>query len=66
MRVVIHDGNTGDVVSRGKDLQDCSPDAAPDDPEVLEAYDALQRIGRFWIGGGAAALFLLTVDRETP
>ena len=31
-----------------------------DDPEYAEALDELHKSGRFWVGGGAAALSLLT------
>jgi hypothetical protein len=31
-----------------------------DDPEYAEALDELQKTGRYWVGGGAAALSLLT------
>ena len=35
-------------------------DAIPDDDERIEAMEELERMGRAWIGGGAAQLFYLT------
>lgn len=31
-----------------------------DDGEFFQALDELKRVGRYWVGGGAAPLFYLT------
>jgi hypothetical protein len=59
MKIKIYtiDQNTGTQTLEGE----CDLDEAldRDDPEYIEALDALQRQGRYLVGGGAAPLSLL-------
>jgi hypothetical protein len=55
MRVNVYDGATDQLISEGADLLDCFDTEA--EPEAYDAAHAeLSKIGRVWIGGGAAPL----------
>jgi hypothetical protein len=45
-----------EVFERYSELRDCFPE---DDIGYEEAYYEIGQVGRFWVGGGAAPLFLL-------
>lgn len=53
----------GATVAATCDLLECSPDADHYDPESAHALEALlrelNRVGHYWVGGGAAPLILL-------
>ncbi len=60
-RVNVCDGVTGDEVHHGILLVDAMADAQD---ELEHARRELQLAGRYWIGGGAAPLFILLLCRE--
>ena len=61
MNVNIYEEDGLTPVTLGADLREvCGDDLAM----LYEAQDELQRIGRYWIGGGAAPLFYLTPARS--
>lgn len=47
------------VTPRAIDI-DLSEVCGDDDAEFFAAQDELKRVGRYWIGGGAAPLFYIT------
>lgn len=57
MQVNIFEEDTVTPFALGADLRDvCGDDLSM----LYEAQDELNRVGRYWIGGGAAPLFYLT------
>jgi|HubBroStandDraft_4_1064222.scaffolds.fasta_scaffold01416_12 hypothetical protein len=63
MRVKVYkiDQNTGEeTFERTCDLTDLFPERDEgDEPAYADAHNELAQVGRVWIGGGAAPLFLL-------
>ena len=59
MLINVYDGDTQELVAERIPLLE----ALPEDDERAEARAELQKSGRVWIGGGAEALFLLTLVR---
>jgi hypothetical protein len=43
------------------ELRDCFPDDDQNDTEYQNARDEIGQVGRAWIGGGAAPLFLVVL-----
>jgi hypothetical protein len=60
MRVKVFESDTTTPISEACDLLDCFPD----DPDEYEAALAeLNKSGRYWAGGGAAALLYIVKER---
>lgn len=55
IRIYAVDQQTGAETVEGE----CDLTEALDDPEYLDALMELEKVGRYWVGGGAAALSLL-------
>jgi len=56
VRILDYDAR-GETLRGVADLRDCFPD---DDEEMQRALRELANAGRYWTGGGAAPLVLLT------
>ena len=61
MRVKVFDGN--DPLAEPVSVCDLA-ECFPDNDDYLNALDELRASGRLWVGGGAAALFLLVAVRS--
>jgi hypothetical protein len=59
---MIPTGAEHDICAPNVDLTECFPE--PGDEEYLLAHMELERSGRYWGGGGAAPIFLITKAEE--
>jgi hypothetical protein len=62
VKIYDYDNNDNETLRGQCDLRDCFPDAAEHrDPEYFHALSELTKAGRYWVGGGAGPLVLLSV-----